>query len=475
MDENNSGLNQNPMNQDVNASNDVKEHMQEENANVTAFEDVQEQGISTQAPQESSHHQHQFHQSENGGAAPEPCYYERVKEPQKKKNGNSWKKFIAACVIVSFVGGGTMGISLGLTQKYIDSRYNTQGAKQTEEAQTATVKKAVSKSSGNKSTVDIIKEVKPSVVSISTKAESVMSSFGGFARIPYEQQGAGSGVIFYEDNDKIGIATNNHVIEGANDITVTFDEDKSVKASIAGTDSMADLAVLTISRADLNAAGITDIRVATFGDSDAMEEGETVIAIGNALGEGITVTDGIVSATGKTINVDGKVLQVIQTNAAINDGNSGGALVNEDAQVIGINTAKASEFTVEGMGYAIPSNVIAPIIEKLLVEGTAPKPYIGIRGVDITDEISQLYRLKLPVGVLVVEVIPGGSAEKAGLKPNDIITGIDGKNVISMDQLVEVLANQTVGNTVSIDIVRDGQTPMELQITILDANQQDIQ
>lgn len=411
----------------------------------------------------------------NGYTASEPYYHERVKEAPKKK-GKPWKKFIAACVIVSFVGGGTMGISLGLTQKYIDSRVGTTTSAVTEPPQESAMKQAVSKISGSQSKVELVKEVKPSVVSISTEIQSTMQSFGGFGMsVPYQQAGAGSGIVFYQDEEKIGIATNNHVIEDANNITVTFADEKSVKASIAGTDSTADLAVLVVNKADLETAGIKDIHVAKFGDSDSMQEGESVLAIGNALGEGITVTDGIVSATGKNINLDGRTLQVIQTNAAINDGNSGGALVNENAEVIGINTAKVTKNLAEGMGYAIPSNTLVPIIEKLLVEGTNPKPYIGIRGVDITDEIAQLYRLKLPVGVLVVEVIPGSSAESAGLQPSDVIIGLNDKNITSMNQLVEVLAGQQIGDDVTLQILRNGETSMDLKVTILDANQQNIQ
>ncbi len=408
----------------------------------------------------SETHEKNPHQKETS----ETYYEERIKETRKKPISNGWRKFLAGCLVVSLAGGGSMGVGLGVTQHYFNSKQTAESLGNDATAFSAT---AMSQNTGSKTLVETIRNVTPSVVSISTKATTTANYFGGFS-VPYESSGAGSGVIFYSDEEKVGIVTNEHVIENATNIEITFDENKTINAKVVGKDSTSDLAVLSVTREALKKAGVNDIQIATFGDSDKLEVGESVVAIGNALGEGLTATDGIISATGKQINIDGKQLKVIQTNAAINPGNSGGALVNSKGQVIGINTAKAFESAVEGMGYAIPSNIIQPIMEKLLTDGSIPKPYIGIRGSDIPEDVAQLYQL--PVGVLVREIIPGGSAEQAGLQAGDIITKFAGKPVLTMDSLVAALGEETVGSSVSVHIIRNGTTPMDITLKILDAN-----
>ena len=306
-----------------------------------------------------------------------PCvreyhYEEKVKKPKRKQGGNGWKKFIAACLVCSIAGGSAIGVSYSAAQSHFGKET---GAKTASTSNT----ESVSYLTNGLSTVDIVKKVKPSVVSVSTTTTGVTQYMGHFT-VPYEAEGAGSGVIFYSDDDKIAIATNNHVIEGANSIYVTLDGDKSVPAKVVGTKSESDLAVLSVSWSDLKKAGVEKVTTATFGDSDDLEVGECVIAIGNAMGMGLSATDGIVSMKEQTINVDGNSLTVLQTSAAINSGNSGGALVNSKGEVIGINTAKYNSSMAEGMGYAIPSNQIKPTVESLLETGTQPQPYIGITG-----------------------------------------------------------------------------------------------
>lgn len=384
-------------------------------------------------------------------------YEEQVKKDTKKKKG--WSKFIAACLIVSIVGGASMGMGYGFTQNYFRSN----------RAVTATpvnAQKTTSRSGGY-SAVDIIKAVKPSVVSVSTKISGVTQYFGGF-NIPYEASGAGSGVIFYSDDSRVAIVTNNHVIEDANSIYVTFNGDISVPAKAIGTKSESDLAVLIVSWKDLNEAGIYEVATAVFGDSEDLEVGDSVIAIGNAMGMGLSATDGIISMKEQTIDVDGNSLSVLQTSAAINNGNSGGALVNSAGEVIGINTAKYNSTMVEGMGYAIPSNVISPIVDELLEHGTQPKPYIGIVGTSITQENSSLY--KLPVGALIMEVTEGSPADKAGIEVGDIVTQYNGKTVMGMDTLGELVSNSKIGDTVSVHIIRNGDEGLDLHITIADKN-----
>ncbi len=385
-------------------------------------------------------------------------YEEKVKKTPKKKKG--WAKFIAGCLIVSIAGGGSIGAGYGAVQHYFQKESGVQTTNVTDTEK-------ISFLTDGLSTVDIVKKVKPSVVSVSTTVTGTAKYFGKYA-VPYESEGAGSGVIFYSDDSKVAIATNNHVIEGASSIFVTFEGNISVSAKAIGTKSESDLAVLSVSWDDLKVAGITSVATATFGDSDALEVGEYVIAIGNAMGMGLSATDGIISMKEQTINVDGNALKVLQTSAAINSGNSGGALVNGKGEVIGINTAKYNSSMAEGMGYAIPSNYIKPIVEELLESGTQPKPYIGITGTSITEENASLY--KLPVGALIMEVTENGPAANAGLQVGDVITQYDGKTVMDMDTLVELVNGTEIGKTVDVHAVRDGQKSIDLKIKIGDKN-----
>lgn len=383
-------------------------------------------------------------------------YEEQVKKSPKKKKG--WARFVAGCLIIGIAGGGSIGAGYSLVDHLMTGRKAVSGAPA-----------GTPKSSAGEiySFTEIIKAVKPSVVSVSTKISGMTSYWGAFS-VPFESEGAGSGVIFYSDDSRVAIATNYHVIENANTIYVTFEGDVSVPAKVIGTRSESDLAVLTVNWKDLNDAGIEQVTTAVFGDSDALEVGSEVIAIGNAMGMGLSATDGIISMKEQTINVDGNKLGVLQTSAAINSGNSGGALVNASGEVIGINTAKYNSAMVEGMGYAIPSNYIKPIVEELLKTGTQPKPYIGITGTNITEETAPQY--KLPVGALVLEVTEGSPAEKAGLQVGDVITQFDGKTVMDMDSLVEKVNAAKIGSTVDMYVIRDGDVGVELKIKIEDKN-----
>ena len=393
--------------------------------------------------------------------APQPSvreyhYEEQVKKPPKKKKG--WAKFVVGCLIIGIAGGTSIGAGYGIATKLMTGRSAVTGTP-------AGVQKATS--GEVYSATEIVKAVKPSVVSVSTKVSGMTSYFGAFS-VPFESEGAGSGVIFYSDDSRVAIATNNHVIENANTIYVTFEGDISVPAKVIGTRSESDLAVLTVSWKDLNDAGIEQVTTAVFGDSDALEVGSEVIAIGNAMGMGLSATDGIISMKEQTINVEGNNLGVLQTSAAINSGNSGGALVNASGEVIGINTAKYNSAMVEGMGYAIPSNYIIPIVEELLTTGTQPKPYIGITGTNITEETAPMY--KLPVGALVLEVTKGGPADKAGLEVGDVITQFNGQSIMDMDSLVEQVNKIKIGSTVDMYVIRDGNNGVQLKIKIEDKN-----
>ncbi|MBQ2412639.1 MAG: trypsin-like peptidase domain-containing protein [Anaerotignum sp.] len=431
-------------------------------------ENGEEQNENTAEEMEMNHSAEEDHPEEAAAEevsetepAPQPSvreyhYEEQVKKAPKKKK--SWAKFVVGCLVIGIAGGASIGAGYSFVDNLMTGRTAVSG-------KPSGIQKA---SSGEiYSATDIIKAVKPSVVSVSTKVSGMASYWGAFS-IPYESEGAGSGVIFYSDDDRVAIATNNHVVESANTIYVTFEGEISVPAKVIGTRSESDLAVITVSWKDLNDAGIEQVTTAVFGDSDALEVGSEVIAIGNAMGMGLSATDGIISMKEQTINVDGNQLGVLQTSAAINSGNSGGALVNASGEVIGINTAKYNSAMVEGMGYAIPSNYITPIVEELLATGTQPKPYIGITGTNITEETAPMY--KLPVGALVLEIVEGSPAEKAGLEVGDVITQFNGQTVMDMDSLVKQVNEAKIGSTADMYVIRDGNTGVELKIKIEDKN-----
>jgi serine protease Do len=222
-----------------------------------------------------------------------------------------------------------------------------------------------------------------------------------------------------------------------------------------GKDSNADLAVISVNNSDILDAGIENVQLATFGDSDELQMGESVIAIGNALGQGNTATAGIVSALQKDVTIQGRKLSVIQTDAAINPGNSGGALVNSKGQVIGINTAKIALDSVEGIGYSITSNVAKPIIEQLM--NSTDTPTLGVYVTAVTEELAEQYNLPT-AGVLIQQVIDGGSAQKAGLRAGDVVTAYNGSPVFNSTQLIEAIKASKVGDTATLTIVRDGST-----------------
>ncbi len=390
-------------------------------------------------------------------------YYEQVKRAEKKKRYRPWVKYIATCLIISIAGGGSFGVGLGWSQNYFSKALPSDTVTAPENY--APSAKAISSTTMSKK--DVIKTVMPSVVSISTRIQG--ESMWGMV----EGSGAGSGIVFYEDDEKVGIVTNNHVIKDAAEVFTVFEEEKEVKAKIVGRDSDAEIAVLTVSKEDLKKAGIEQVTVAKFGNSDEVEVGDDVYAIGNALGEGMSATDGMISAINKEVTVQGSTLKnVLQTNAAINQGNSGGALVNVNGEVIGINTAKSiSGGTAEGIGYAIPSNNIKEIAETLLTEGTAPKPGMGIYVRNVSGEVANLYRL--PVGVMVEQVIPGRNAEKAGMQSGDIIVELNGKKVMDTDALTEILKQLEIGETAEVYVVRNGDTSVKLDVVIGDMNEYD--
>lgn len=402
------------------------------------------------------------------------CMVETVPTVHKKKR-DGIKKFTAV-LCVTTLGFTGLGLGLGMGNT-IEKLMNTGTAVYAETGSTGTV--AVS--SGNVqfmnsllsaqgySVTEIFKSVSDSIVSI-----NCLTAVQMFNRV-MSSPSAGSGIIFAEDDEKIYIATNNHVIEGASQVTISLDDENVAMANYVGSDYLSDLAVISVTKEELANAGITNYGIAHFGDSDALEIGEPAIAIGNALGEGKSATLGIVSATNKKVTVDaGRTLNLIQTDAAINPGNSGGALVNSRGEVIGINTVKIMETGVEGMGYSIPSNAVSVIIEDLMLNGMIQKPYLGIEGQTVNEELRDQSGLP-STGVYVYNVSTGSGAADGGLRPGDLIYRYNDIAINSMEDLAEVLGDTQIGETVIVYVYRNlsGRSVprmLELEIEIRNQN-----
>jgi S1-C subfamily serine protease len=307
---------------------------------------------------------------------------------------------------------------------------------------------------------EVVNSVMPSVVSITNMSvQQVQSFFGGTSS--QEVQSSGSGIIVGQNDTELLIATNNHVVEGSTTLTVSFINESSAEAKIKGTDASRDLAVIAVPLENIEEETMGEIKVATLGDSTKLQVGEPVIAIGNALGYGQSVTTGIVSALNRQIDMEGFDAELIQTDAAINPGNSGGALVNANGEVIGINTVKVSSDAVEGMGYAIPISDANETITTLMNKETreqVPEDERGFLGVEITNveaESAELYGM--PTGVYIRNVIEGTGAEKAGLVRGGVIAELDGSSVDSMTTLQNLLSYYRVGETVTLTVEMPGK------------------
>ena len=310
---------------------------------------------------------------------------------------------------------------------------------------------------------EIVSEALPSIVSITTKSvQEVQNYFGMYGMYGYapqqqeqEVEGSGSGIIVGKNDDELLIATNYHVVEGADTLSVAFTDGNAVEASVKGFDEERDLAVVSVSLDDVEDDTMDAISIANIGSSDDLKVGEQVVAIGNALGYGQSVTTGIVSAKNRRMDSDNNTVtdgsddssdgvNLIQTDAAINPGNSGGALLNMEGEVVGINSAKLASTEVEGMGYAIAISDVTDILQNLMNETSRDKlddsehSVLGIEGSSVSSEAVQMYGI--PAGVFVKKVTEGGAADKAGLKANSVITEFNGKAVSSTDQLIEYLS-----------------------------------
>ena len=333
----------------------------------------------------------------------------------------------------------------------------------TSDSKSDTGKDTGSTAKGNLDVSEIASEALPSIVSITTKSvQEVQNYFGMYGMYGYapqqqeqEVEGSGSGIIVGKNDDELLIATNYHVVEGADTLSVAFTDGNAVEASVKGFDEERDLAVVSVSLDDVEDDTMDAISIANIGSSDDLKVGEQVVAIGNALGYGQSVTTGIVSAKNRRMDSDNNTVtdgsddssdgvNLIQTDAAINPGNSGGALLNMEGEVVGINSAKLASTEVEGMGYAIAISDVTDILQNLMNETSRDKlddsehGVLGIEGSSVSSEAVQMYGI--PAGVFVKKVTEGGAADKAGLKANSVITEFNGNTVSSINQLIEYLS-----------------------------------
>lgn len=317
-----------------------------------------------------------------------------------------------------------------------------------------------------------VEEVTNSVVSIEVDITSTAEFLG--QKVQQEGTASGSGVIIAEDSDKIYIVTNNHVIEGANSATIRIDDDDTgVAARFVGTEPSSDLAIVYVLKSDLAAAGMDNYTIATVGDSDSMQLGDEVYVIGNAAGEGKSVSKGIISAVNRDVQIDeDTTIEAFQTDASINPGNSGGALVNSSGELVGINFAKlssagsANSASIEGMGFSIPINYAGDVLETIMDNDVSNKPYLGIQGGTLTDELRQHFDVNYEgEGVLVTSVYPEGGADTAGIEVYDVITAVDGVEIKDMDALSEELKKYNAEDTVEITLYRDNK-PVNVSVTL---------
>lgn len=393
-----------------------------------------------------------------GNIPPEPDKRRRQRKNGSKNNKNGMgkkaAKLVASAAVFGLVAGACfVGVSVAKDKLYPSTADRIETTSGTTSAKSETSSSGSSSSSSN--VASVVNEVMPSVVSITSTIQS--SNYYGFGT--QESEGAGSGFIVAKTKDNLMIATNNHVVSDATSLTVGFADDTTAKATVVGTDSSADLAVISVKIKDIKDSTASKIKVATLGSSDDLKVGEEVVAIGNALGYGQSVTTGVVSAKNREVSLTDGTMNLLQTDAAINPGNSGGVLINMDGQVVGINNAKLEDTSVEGMGYAIPITTAKTILTDLMNASsvsTKDAAFLGVVGRDINESYSSA--LGIPSGIYVSQVVSGSPAEKAGISAGDVITKFEGNNVSTMSGLKEKLALKKANTKVKITFKRANQS-----------------
>ena len=400
-------------------------------------------------------------------------------QPQKKRKSSGkaarTAKRIGAITLSAVLFGGVaagtfQGVNYltGYTAVQAEADTSQSSSAESTTENTTVVQTTSASASDEMSVADIAEAVMPSIVSITNRSvqevQNYFSMFGYYGGQPLEEEteSVGSGIIIGQNDTELLIVTNNHVVEGADSLTVSFVDNQSYEANLKGTDSGNDLAVIVVPLENISSDTMSQIKVATLGDSDSLRVGVQVVAIGNALGYGQSVTTGIVSATNRTLTTadengsNSTTATYIQTDAAINPGNSGGALVNMQGEVIGINSAKLASTEVEGMGYAIPISRVSDIINTLMNETTltmvdeADRGSIGITVTTVPESVTEVYGI--PTGVYVSDVPAGSNAEAAGLRRGDVITALDGRSVTDVSQLQTLLQYYSAGQTVTLTV-----------------------
>ena len=445
-----------------------------------------------------SNYQYYEYQHDDGGYGVPP-YQETPEEPKKPKKAHPFLKTIGKTVIIAaifgLVAGGVFQSTLAITGFVVDEEETTTVEEKRVDSKESTTGTGLSKSSGvvdstkvsTATTVtdvsDIADNVMPSIVAVTNVSLKEYRNFFGVGQ--YEEESAGSGIIISQDDNYLYIATNNHVVEGTKSLTITFCDETAVAAEVQGTDEETDLAVVKVKISEISSETMSAIKVATIGSSKDLKAGQACVVIGNALGYGQSVTTGVVSAIGREVTLQNDTTgqtytnKLLQTDAAVNPGNSGGALLNMNGELIGIVSAKYSDTDVEGMGYAIPISDASEIITQLMNKGEVTErpekdgeetsnqgAYLGIGGVDISK--SQAIAYNIPQGVYVATVYDGGGAKNAGIVKGDVISGINGVKISSMADLQAQLKSAKPGDTVQVTFyqVNNNYAEASVQVTL---------
>ncbi len=410
--------------------------------------------------------------------------YNRAPEVKKPSVFKRIMRFVGLAAAFGMIAGGTFfGVSRGLNAVLGENSFLQTSEEATEKSASTVLKQlgvsnlviantstTEAKSFENNAVVDVVKENMPSTVCVNVSYTATQRDFFTGRTTSYEVAGGGSGFIVGENDEEVFIATNHHVIEKAEKVTVTFSSGDEVEGTVKASDSNLDLAVVSVKKSAISGDTLLECRVATLGNSDESQVGEMVIAIGNALGYGQSVTVGYLSAKDREITTDGVTKKLLQTDAAINSGNSGGPLFNVKGEVIGINCAKFSDSSIEGMCFAIPISAAIPILDDLINREVIAKEdqgYLGVSLREITEDIAEL--LGMPSGLRVQGLIDGKGAQQAGIYVGDILTGINGKSLPDYNSFVAEVSSFRYGTQVTVNLKRmvNGEwTDMAIEVTL---------
>ena len=380
---------------------------------------------------------------------------------KKNRKKTGVLKLAAAGVAFGLIAGAAFQGFYAITapNEVTEDRNTKSGLQATVTEETGNSDTLVATSAGTEGIVsdvsDVVAKVMPSIVAINSTVTATNYDFFG-REFSQEGKSSGSGIIIGQKDNDLYIVTNNHVIEGATTVQIVFADESTATAVVKGADANADLAVLIVNMKDLSKETAAAIKVVTLGDSNTVKAGEIAIAIGNALGYGQSVTVGYISAVNREVTIGDQTMTLLQTDAAINPGNSGGALLNAEGKLIGINSVKYASAEVEGMGYAIPISSAVPLINELMNREVIAEGDQGFLGIDAStaQEVTVVYasRFNMPIGVYINDVIEDSPAEKAGLKAGNIITGLDGTKIETIDDLISALSYKKAGQEVKLII-----------------------